>query len=293
MRGNICCYSRMAFPVAVCLVALAVAFPLLVLSGCATDGSKDEVVVEEPLEVSDHIEVEPVYVIPEVLSEPEEEDEVSGYLSAGDDVSTPSETQTPTLTATAAELRGRLNIVEDIRPSLSHGPKTAANQKYIVLHDTEGDGSPQSVVDWWDGNGNLVASQFIIGKDGTIVQCVPMDEIAHHAGYGDTGHNEKYGIAEDGRDDMAGSSPIGSWAADYGMNAWSVGVELVHVGGSGDYPEAQLEALDSLIAYIDAYYGFESQIIDHKAWRTGNSDTSPEFAGYLANYQTTRTHDGS
>lgn len=66
---------------------------------------------------------------------------------------------------------------------------------------------------------------------------------------------------------------------------------MVHVGGSGDYPEAQLEALDGLIAYIDAYYGFESEIIDHKAWRTGNSDTSPEFAEYLANYQDHRTHD--
>ena len=65
---------------------------------------------------------------------------------------------------------------------------------------------------------------------------------------------------------------------------------MVHVGGSGDYPAAQLEALDALIAYIDAYYGNESQIIDHKAWRSGNSDTSPEFATYLENYQNRRKH---
>ena len=42
---------------------------------------------------------------------------------------------------------------------------------------------------------------------------------------------------------------------------------MVHVGGSGDYPQAQLEALDSLIAYIDTHYGFESEIIYQKAWR--------------------------
>ena len=77
------------------------------------------------------------------------------------------------------------------------------------------------------------------------------------------------------------------------MNSYSVGIEMVHVGGSGDYPQAQLQALDDLIAYIDAYYGFESVIIDHKAWRTGNSDTSEEFAGYLRNYQEARTHDGT
>ena len=84
--------------------------------------------------------------------------------------------------------------------------------------------------------------------------------------------------------------PIGDWAADYGMNSYSVGIEMVHVGGSGDYPQEQLQAVDALIAYIDAYYGFESEIIDHKAWRSGNSDTSAEFAGYYENYRTYRTH---
>ena len=160
-----------------------------------------------------------------------------------------------------------------------------------MLHDTEGDAGPEDTVSWWAGNGNLVAAHFVVGKDGHIVQCVPLDRIAHHAGYGDAGHNDLYGIQEDGRDDMLGSVPIGPSFPDYGMNAWSVGIEIVHVGGSGDYPAEQLEALDRLVAYIDAYYGFESQIIDHKAWRSGNSDTSREFADYLANYQDHRTHE--
>lgn len=191
----------------------------------------------------------------------------------------------------ADELLARLDLVEDYRAEFDHGPKGAEHQRYIVLHDTEGEGDPENVVSWWASSGNLVAAHFVVGKDGHIVQCVPLDRIAHHAGYGDTGHNGLFGIKEDGRDDMAGSVPIGSSYADYGMNAWSVGIELVHVGGSGDYPPEQLEALDGLIAYIDAYYGFESEITDHKAWRTGNSDTSPEFACYLANYQDHRTHE--
>ena len=185
----------------------------------------------------------------------------------------------------------QIDIIEDYRPSFVHGEKGASHQKYIVIHDTEGGGSPQSVVDYWDGNGNLIAAHFVIGKDGTIVQCVALDKIAHHAGYGDTGHNEVYGIIEDGRDDMLGSTPIGSWASDYGMNAWSIGIELVHNGATdSDYPEEQLAALDGLIAYIDEYYGFQSAIIDHKSWRTGNSDTSPEFDRYMENYQAKRTH---
>lgn len=197
----------------------------------------------------------------------------------------------PTPAASAEQLKAQLNLTEDYRASFVHGEKGAAYQKYIVLHDTEGNADAASVVDYWDGNGNLVAAHFVVNKDGSIVQCVPLDKIAHHSGYGDAGHNDLFGIVEDGRDDMLGAVPIGSAMPDYGMNAWSVGIEMVHVGGSGDYPEAQLEALDKLIAYIDAYFGFQSVITDHNDWRTGNSDTSAEFQVYMANYADHRTHN--
>lgn len=186
--------------------------------------------------------------------------------------------------------RAKLDMTEDYRDSFLHGEKPAEYQKYIMLHDTEGTGDAASVINWWDSNGAGVAAHFIVNTDGSIVQCVPLDKITHHAGYGDAGHNDFYGLMEDGRDDMVGSVPIGDWAPDYGMNAYSVGIEMVHVGGAGDYTQAQLQAVDDLIAYIDACYGFESEIVDHKAWRTGNSDTSAEFAPYLANYQDHRTH---
>lgn len=192
--------------------------------------------------------------------------------------------------ATVDAAKAKLSLTTDFRDSFNHGPKGAEYQKYIVLHDTEGEGSASSVADWWDSNGAGVAAHFIINKDGTILQCAPLDSIVHHAGFGDTGHNASFGVEDESRDDKVGTTSIGSWAADYGMNSYSIGIEMVHVGGSGDYPKAQLEALDNLIAYIDAYYGFESEIIDHKAWRSGNSDTSPEFATYLQNYQTKRTH---
>lgn len=208
--------------------------------------------------------------------------EVAAYVSP--------EAQAERASADALE---KLDLTKDVRESFNHGEKGGEFQKYIVLHDTEGEGSASGVVDWWDSNGQGVAAHFVINKDGSIVQCVDLDRITHHAGFGDTGHNEKYGTTDESRDDKVGTQPIGSWASDYGMNSYSIGIEMVHVGGSGDYPAAQLEALDNLIAYIDAYYGIESQIIDHKAWRSGNSDTSKEFASYLANYQDHRTHDAA
>ena len=196
--------------------------------------------------------------------------------------------------ASPHDARARLSITEDYRDQFMHGEKTAQHQKYIVMHDTEGEADASSVIEWWAGNGNLVASHFVVNKDGSIVQCVPLDAIAHHAGYGDTGHNEKFGVTDESRDDRKGSTPIGDWASDYGMNSYSVGIEMVHSASvDNDYPEAQLKAVDDLIAYIDSYYGFQSEIIDHKDWRTGNSDCSEAFQRYLENYRVSRTHDGS
>lgn len=196
-------------------------------------------------------------------------------------------------TAERAEtLRAELNIQEIYYDEFIHGEKGAEYQKYIVLHDTEGEGSPANIISYWAGNGNLVAAHFVVGQDGSVAQCVPLDNICHHAGFGDTGHNDLYGTTDESRDDKAGTTSIGSWASDYGMNSYSIGIEMVHVSGGTAYTEAQLNTVDKLIAYIDAYYGFESTIIDHKDWRSGNSDTSAEFATYLANYKSARTHTG-
>lgn len=270
---------------------------LVVLVGCtAQDAGRAE--SESVSQAESTVALEDTVVMDKEMPESLEVDETLADETAAPGADASAEQATSSASDEEAEaradaeaLRAELGIVEDYRAAFSHGPKGAAFQRYIVLHDTESNADPQSIVSYWDGAGTGVAAHFVVGTDGTVVQCVPLDEIAHHAGYGDTGHNSLYGLVEDGRDDMAGSSPIGSWASDYGMNAYSVGIEMVHVGGSGPYPEAQLAAVDKLIAYIDAYYGFESTIIDHKAWRTGNSDTSAEFAAYLANYQSRRAHE--
>ena len=185
-----------------------------------------------------------------------------------------------------------LSLTKDYHDEFVHGNKGKRFQKYIVLHDTEGGGTASNVVSSWLNQGKRIAAHFVVNKDGTIVQCVPMDKIAHHAGFGDAGHNEKYGVTDESRDDKAGTESIGSDFPDYGMNSYSIGIEMIHNGSSGEeYPQAQLAAIDALIAYIDAYYGKESRIIDHKMWRSGNSDTSKEFAGYLENYMDHRRHN--
>ncbi len=217
--------------------------------------------------------------------------------NAADGTARLAETAAP---VSADELWRELGVVEDFRDAFVHGEKGPASQRYVVLHDTDGACDGAAVVDGWEADGRGVAAHFVIDTDGTVTQCVPLDAIAHHAGYGDTGHDELFDVPEDGRDDAgpgAGddSQPLGPDYADYGMNAHSIGVELVHVGDPGEeYPETQLVALDGLIAYLDARYRelgcAPSEIIDHKMWRTTNPDTSPEFADYLASYRATRVH---
>ena len=192
----------------------------------------------------------------------------------------------------AKKAKQALDIAEDFsHKQFIHGEKPAKYQKYIVLHDTEGEGSAASVVSSWAASGNLIAAHFVVNRDGSIVQCVPLDKIAHHAGYGNPGKNKKYGVTDESRDDKLGPRKTTKSLPDYGMNSYSVGIEMVHATGGKDYTERQLKAVDGLIAFIDAYYGSESTIIDHKSWRAGNSDTSAAFAGYLKNYQDHRTHD--
>ncbi|MDO4503268.1 MAG: peptidoglycan recognition family protein [Coriobacteriia bacterium] len=183
-----------------------------------------------------------------------------------------------------------LDFTQDFQKDLVQGEKPSEFQKYIVLHDTECIASPAAIYDMWNSDGNHIGAHFVIGTDGKVMQGIPLEKICHHAGFGDTGHNKLYGTTDESRDAKKGTQEIGSWAADYGMNSYSIGIEIVHQGQKKGYPKKQLQALDQVIAYIDAYFGTQSKIIDHKAWRSGNSDTSKAFAKYLKSYQDHRSY---
>lgn len=188
-----------------------------------------------------------------------------------------------------------LNAKKMNNASFNHGAKTKENQKYIMLHDTEVDASPENIVNSWANSKNGVAAHFVVGRDGSIVQAVELDVITHHAGFGGPGnYDSKFGVGNNDKkgngDDLVGQNS-GQWNGytSYGMNSYSIGIEMVHVGGQ-DYPEVQLNAVDKVIAYIDSYYGKKSTIIDHKDWRPSNSDTDSKFATYLSNYKSSRHH---
>lgn len=188
-----------------------------------------------------------------------------------------------------------LNAMKMNDSSFNHGTKPKSNQKYIMLHDTEMSQDAKTVVQSWKNSGSGVAAHFVVDRDGTIIQAVDLDTITHHAGWGGPGnYDAKFSVGNnDGKgngDDLVGTSKAGYASyTSYGMNSYSIGIEMCHVNGE-TYPSAQLEAVDKVIAYIDSYYGFKSTIIVHKDWRPSNSDTDVKFATYLNNYKTLRHH---
>ncbi|MCC9606911.1 N-acetylmuramoyl-L-alanine amidase [Blastopirellula sp. JC732] len=74
----------------------------------------------------------------------------------------------------------------------------------IIMHYTAG-GAQASTVGWFRNPDAQVSSHYVVGRDGTVVQMVPLDKSAWHAG----------------RSVLAGKS---------GVNAFSVGIEICNWG---------------------------------------------------------------
>ena len=110
------------------------------------------------------------------------------------------------------------------------------SHKYIVLHSTEsGSMTAAQVAEMFMETKDEKGAHFIVDRDGTIYQCYEMSDVAYHAGAGD---EAAFGLPE----------PDGGPS---GMNMNSIGIEIMHQAGEGDYPEEQLKAVADLIAYID------------------------------------------
>ena len=52
----------------------------------------------------------------------------------------------------------------------------------IYLHHTAGNGSPVAVSRWWNSNSDRIATAFVVGEKGTIVQCFSSRHWAYHLG---------------------------------------------------------------------------------------------------------------
>lgn len=125
----------------------------------------------------------------------------------------------------------------------------------IILHDT-GSWSLDGTLAWFGAPESRVSAHYVIDTSGEIVRCVPEAEVAWHAG----------ASVFEGRT---------------GVNACSIGIELVHVAPA-PYPEAQEHALIQLVAALVARYRIPlRRVVGHRHVAPGRKvDPDESFAWY-------------
>lgn len=158
-------------------------------------------------------------------------------------------------------------------------------RRFLVIHNTSG-ASGQSSIDFWK-NGADASAHFVIERDGTIIQCVPCNIQAWHAGksaWTDANTGVRY----------------------YGLNSCSIGIELANAGNAEGalkwarkqpgfasiqakhkhggpvveweaYPEAQLEACNQLSKALIARYNLDDLLGHDDASPGRKTDPGPAF----------------
>ncbi len=109
----------------------------------------------------------------------------------------------------------------------------------IVLHSTA-QPNLQTTVNWFLTPESKVSAHFVVDKDGRVVQMVPVEARAWHAGVSTLG-----GVA--------------------GVNDYSIGIEMVNRNdGLDPYPVAQYQAVARIILEAQALYPIpDSRIVSH------------------------------
>lgn len=101
----------------------------------------------------------------------------------------------------------------------------------IVLHHTASAADAQRIAMFFSRPSAQVSANYVVGKDGTLVQCVPDTHASWHAG----------------RSTFAGRDDV---------NQFSLGIEICNLGDDTDpYPTTQYAALGRLLAYLMATHG--------------------------------------
>ena len=117
----------------------------------------------------------------------------------------------------------------------------------IVMHYT-GMKTAAEAIDRLCDPASRVSAHYVLDEDGTLYQLVPEALRAWHAG-------------------------VSHWAGESGLNACSIGIEIVNPGhefGYRDFPEIQIDAVISLVSDIRSRWTIpDARIIGH-------SDLAPE-----------------
>lgn len=109
----------------------------------------------------------------------------------------------------------------------------------VVLHSTV-EPTTEGTINIFLNPASQVSAHFVVGRDGRVVQMVPLEKRAWHAGVSTL----------DGQGDL---------------NNYSVGIEMVNLNdGKDPYPDAQVQAVAGIIRFLRAHYTItDDHIVSH------------------------------
>lgn len=132
-----------------------------------------------------------------------------------------------------------------VMPSPNYFKTTPNRQvKFIVLHATASS-TLESAVRWFKDPTSKVSAHYVIGKDGSVVQMVDLDNIAWHAG--------KSKFTLDGKEYV-------------NLNGCSIGIELVNLNNGKDtYDTRQINSCLTITDALLRHYQLgNDSVVGHK-----------------------------
>ena len=119
-------------------------------------------------------------------------------------------------------------VVADVVPSPNHDERGEGRAPDLILLHYTGMATGQAALTRLCSPDSKVSCHYVVFEDGRIVQCVPEERRAWHAG-------------------------VSSWAGETAINSCSIGIEIVNPGhefGYRDFPLRQIAAVISLCKSI-------------------------------------------
>lgn len=121
--------------------------------------------------------------------------------------------------------------------------------RIVVIHYT-GDNGFKGAISWLTASVSGVSAHLVIAKNGEVVQLVPFNVAAWHAG-------------------------ASEYNGEQGVNSFSIGIENVGVGD--EWPDAQVEVIRDVLSALSHAYDIED-IVGHEDVAPGRKvDPGPNF----------------
>jgi N-acetylmuramoyl-L-alanine amidase len=139
------------------------------------------------------------------------------------------------------------SIAFDVIPSPNHGERNNGRSPDMILLHYTGMPDAEGAIKRLCSPGTEVSAHYIVLEDGRIVQCVPEERRAWHAG-------------------------IASWAGEEDINSCSIGIEIVNRGHDWGYPEFPLRQIAAAITLCRGIM-LRRNVPPHRV--LGHSDVAP------------------